>query len=99
MKRKLIFGVLILCLVLVSSLGFLAISHSLAAPAAPAAGYQIGWWTVDNGGGLSQGGVYVLQGTAGQAEPGVLTGSVYRLTGGYWSSVPTYQAFFPLLSK
>lgn len=102
MRRIIIIGFLLLSLVVVSSLGFLAISRTLAAPAAPAApaaGYQIGWWTVDTGGGRSQGGEYVLQGTAGQAEAGVLTGSAFRLTGGYWSSVPTYQAFFPLLRK
>ena len=47
----------------------LALSVSVALVAAAAntlATYAIPWWTVDGGGGTSQGGNYTLSGTAGQ---------------------------------
>jgi hypothetical protein len=49
-------------------------------------GYNLGWWSVDGGGGTSGGGAFVLSGTIGQPEAGVtLSGGVFQLTGGYWS--------------
>jgi hypothetical protein len=55
----------------------------LAAPAS--AQYTIGWYTVDGGGtSAASGGVYGLAGTIGQFDPGVLSGGVYTLRGGFW---------------
>jgi len=54
--------------------------------------YEINWWTVDGGGGVSQGGDYVLSGTAGQPDAGVLSGGDYTLNGGFWGAIPYAQA-------
>ncbi len=48
-------------------------------------GFSIPWWTVDSGGGASQGGSYALKGTIGQPDAGNLSGGGYTLTGGFWS--------------
>lgn len=47
-------------------------------------GYQLSWWTVDSGGGVSTGDEYLLQGTVGQHDAGELHGGSYTLAGGYW---------------
>ena len=41
--------------------------------------YDITWWTVDGGGGLSQGGDYTLQGTIGQPDASSSQGGDYGL--------------------
>jgi len=53
--------------------------------AAGEAVYALDWWTVDSGGGTSQGGTYSLSGTIGQSEPGTLHGGEYSLVGGFWA--------------
>jgi len=47
--------------------------------------YGLTWWTVDAGGGSSTGGDYLLTGTIGQAEPGVMNGGYYSIIGGFWA--------------
>jgi len=49
--------------------------------------YQIDWWTVDGGGGISQGGIYTLQGTIGQPDVGSAQGGEYSLEGGFWAGI------------
>ena len=56
--------------------------------------YDIDWWTVDGGGGTSEGGDYSLSGSIGQADAGVSTGGIYALSGGFWRS--SYLYIFPL---
>jgi len=49
--------------------------------------YEIGWWTVDGGGGTSEsaGGQYLLKGTIGQPDASTTTeGGTYSLRGGFW---------------
>lgn len=46
---------------------------------------QIPWWSIDAGGGELAGGPYVLQGSAGQPDTAVCSGSGIELTGGFWS--------------
>ena len=46
--------------------------------------YDLGWWSVDGGGGESSGGDFSLRGSAGQADAGALTGGDYELLGGFW---------------
>jgi len=43
----------------------------------------IGQWTVDAGGGSASGGSFMVMGTAGQPDAGVLGGD-YDLNGGFW---------------
>lgn len=54
----------------------------LAAPNA----LSLSWWTVDGGGGTSQGGDYAVSGTIGQPDTSpLMSGGDYTLVGGFWS--------------
>ena len=70
-----------------------------AAPAGPTATFSIPWWTVDNGGGTSQGGAYLLRGTGGQPDAGEMAGGDYTLRSGFWSDVPGYIVYLPLIAR
>ncbi len=66
--------------------------------------YDISWWTVDGGGTTSSaGGAYSLGGTAGQPEPGVLSGGAYTLGEGFWrGGVPNivrFNIYLPVVVK
>jgi hypothetical protein len=61
----------------------------LATDLAVADDFDLDWWTVDDGGGMwTVSGQYVLSGTIGQPDAGVMTGSNYELTGGFWFVAP-----------
>ena len=66
-------------------------------------GYNLSWWTVDGGGGTSQGGGYNLNGTIGQPDAGVLIGGNYILAGGFWSEAapipPPRLIYLPLVDR
>jgi hypothetical protein len=47
--------------------------------------FNIDWFAVAGGAGVSSGGTYSLSGTIGQADAGVMSGGNYSLTGGFWS--------------
>jgi hypothetical protein len=95
-RKKLIFlAAGVLCLVALSA----TLAGIRAAPDTPAADFTIPWWTVDSGGGVSQGGPYNLIGTIGQPEPGNLSGGIYLLKGGFWSGLLDYRIYLPLLSR
>jgi len=56
----------------------------LATPLILAQGsYEISWWSIDNGGGISTGGKYRLTGTMGQSDAAQLSGDNYQLDSGY----------------
>jgi len=65
--------------------------------------YGLDWWTVDSGGGLSQGGDYTLHGGVGQPDAGQSTNGQYTLSGGFWNGGPTaataYLVYLPMTSK
>ncbi|MDX2131029.1 MAG: hypothetical protein SFY69_03120 [Planctomycetota bacterium] len=44
----------------------------------------IDWYTIDGGGGTSSGASFVLSGTIGQPDAGVMSGGSFTLTGGFW---------------
>ena len=46
--------------------------------------FTLSWWTVDGGGGNSEGGGYRLASTAGQPDAGLLEGGGFALGGGFW---------------
>jgi hypothetical protein len=56
--------------------------------------YAITWWTVDGGGGVSQGGDYTLQGTIGQPDTGSSQGGEYSLVGGFWAGIVDWVGQF-----
>jgi len=56
---------------------------------ASAAGpYQLDWYTIDGGGGISAGGPYVLTGTIGQPDADYSSGGKHELLGGFWPGGP-----------
>jgi hypothetical protein len=74
----------------------------LGKPVRSAGGYGLSWWTVDGGGGrsASAGGEYHLEGTIGQPDAGPLTGTGYRVTGGFWvGGKVIYDVYLPLLMR
>jgi hypothetical protein len=65
---------------------FFAVCHSVQSQS-----YSIGWYKAAAGGGMSTGGVYVVNGTVGQADACSMSGGVYTLAGGFWSLVSVAQ--------
>lgn len=70
--------------------------------------FDLSWWTVDGGGGVSIGGGYRLHGTIGQADAGYLmSGGEYTLGGGFWGSgdvapppsPPDQQLYLPIVVR
>ena len=50
--------------------------------------YIIPWYTIDGGGGYSNGGNFELEGTIGQHDAGTaMTGGSFQLNGGFWVGV------------
>lgn len=96
-KKLLLLMIILVCTGIAA--GALAGNHILAAPDAPDDGLAIPWWTVDTGGGLSQGGPYSLNGTAGQADAAILTGGTYTLKGGYWGGSIEYMINLPMIVR
>jgi hypothetical protein len=49
----------------------------------------------------SEGGPYVLGGTAGQADAGILSGEGYELQGGFWTGASAYlhRSTLPLVLR
>ena len=68
-------------------LGLLALS-AVCVSARAGADYEIGWYTIDGGGGRSAGGAYVLTGTTGQPDAAYSSGGRYELLGGFLPGGP-----------
>lgn len=83
--------------------GLLLLGSLAGVALAQAASFELGWFTVDGGGGLSQGGAYAVEGTIGQPEAGSMAGGSYGLNGGFWGEVPAANApqrlYLPLLKR
>ena len=95
MKRKHI--VLLLVIIILLSVTTLV----MASPNA----FSLPWWTVDGGGGTSQGGEYALSGTIGQPDgKHLMSGGKFNLVGGFWQNeaaiVLTHKVIYlPLVSR
>jgi len=50
--------------------------------------YEISWYTIDGGGGVSSGGQYELEGTIGQPDAAYSASGDYELLGGFWPGGP-----------
>ena len=92
--RKGTFLVLTACCLLLS-LGLVGLAEN---------GYELSWWTVDDGGQMySIGGGYELGGTIGQPDAGVLTGGGYTLGGGFGRGgaviLPPFRVYLPLVRR
>lgn len=78
----------------------LAAEVNLAAPQV----FDLSWWTVDGGGGVSASEAYKLQGTIGQADAGYqMSNGEYTLDGGFWgsSALPqeTNEIYLPIMLR
>jgi hypothetical protein len=66
-------------------------------------GYDLTWNTVDGGGHtFSTGGDYILGGTVGQPDAGLMTGGEYTLSGGFWHggvAAAEYRIYLPLILR
>jgi hypothetical protein len=63
-------------------------------------GYNLTWST--SGGGMSSGGGFSLTGSIGQPDAGAMSGSGYRLSGGFWNAAQpseAYRIYLPLLLR
>ena len=64
--------------------------------------YDLSWNTVEGGGyTFSLGGPYVLGGTIGQLDAGLLIGEDYVLGGGFWKggAAAQYRIYLPVLLR
>jgi len=89
----------ILVVVLLAASAILARAAPQVGNPSAATNYSIPWWSVDNGGGVSQGGMYQLRGTIGQPDASTSSGGSYTLRGGFWSGSFTYSIFAPLIVR
>ena len=66
-------------------------------------GYDLTWSTVDGGGGASTGGGYLLSGTVGQPDAGMMAGSAHTLIGGFWgggaSGATSRYVYLPIVLR
>lgn len=63
--------------------------------------YDLSWWTVDGGGGISsEGSGYALGDTVGQPDAAVWSGGDYTLAGGFWGGVAVeWRIYLPLVLR
>ena len=59
----------------------------------------IDWWSVDVGGDRSSGGAYILDGTTGQMDAGVLSGGTFTIAGGYWAAAIPRSVYLPAIRR
>lgn len=50
--------------------------------------FDLSWWSLDGGGGVSMGGTFEVRGSLGQVDPGFSSGGGFRLKGGFWAVLP-----------
>jgi hypothetical protein len=95
MNRKLVVLLLVVLLML---------SVTTLVSASPNA-FSLSWWTVDGGGGTSQGGDFDLSGTIGQPDgKHLMSGGKFNLVGGFWADDPAIVltkriTYLPLISR
>ncbi len=88
-------------ILLLSLMGLLVLGSVLTALATPVA-FNLPWWTVDGGGGMSSNGSYTLHGTVGQVDAGSpLSSGSSSLQGGFWARAVSivYEVFLPLVQR
>ncbi len=96
LKRLVILGILIAVLI-----GSFASAATPIVGAQSGGGYELTWNTIDSGGVMfSAGGDFSLSGTIGQPDASAaLGGGGYALVGGFWSGIPPYSLYLPLILK
>ena len=54
---------------------------------------------IGGGGGHSEAGSFVLNGTAGQAVAGTVSNAPYKLCAGFWCGMGRYEIYLPLVLR
>jgi hypothetical protein len=85
-ERHIFFMGAALALLLAAATGF----------AAATADPQLDWHVVAGGGGPSSGAAFQIDGTAGQAAAGLLSGDTYELGSGFWGGGAVTTAAFDI---
>ena len=81
-------------------LGLFLFASAAWVQAASQSGFEIGWWTVDGGGGRLANSGYVLNSTAGQPDAGpALANGGYSLYGGFWYRAARYKIMLPVVMR
>lgn len=66
---------------------YILLTLSIISVAQTGADYEISKSSIDAGGGTSNGGAYILNGSIGQADAATeINGGDFALTGGFWTS-------------
>ena len=86
-----------ICAVPLSSIYILLFMAVIASTAAGE--YELNWYTIDGGGGRSNGGPYTLTGTIGQPDAAYSRGGNYELLGGFWPGGPLCFVDFEHFSR
>ena len=68
---------------------FIFVMVSVMAPAQSGGPYELGWSTIDGGGGVSSAGQYIVRGTIAQPDAAYSEGGDYEVLGGFWPGEPT----------
>jgi hypothetical protein len=53
--------------------------------------FDVGWFSIDGGGGVSSGGEFSISGIVGQPDAGIMTGGEFALEGGFWGVILDVQ--------
>jgi len=56
--------------------------------------FEMSWWSVDGGGGVSNGDGFTLAGTIGQHDSAISAGGPYAFRGGFWTPLAADPPFF-----
>ena len=60
--------------------------------------FAVPWWSIDGGGGKSQGTRFGVTGPIGQPDAGYGESATYTLTGGFWAGIPRgISLFLPVI--
>lgn len=69
----------------------LMLTLSSAAGAGDPPVFEIPWYSIDGGGGTSEGGQFTVTGTIGQHDTGTMTGGEFEISGGFWAASSLLQ--------
>ena len=89
-------------LILVLLIGVLLLFSVAFTVYAEVSDFVLNWWSVDGGGGSSQGGDFTLNGTIGQSDVSAMSGGGYTLHGGFLPGgalSPQYELYLPVVMR
>lgn len=55
--------------------------------------------SLNGGGGESSAGQFMIRGTSGQPDAGIITGGTFQIRGGFWQSSRNHTVYLPLVLR